>query len=122
MPPSSARDRASVPSAAALSRRSARYRFVFPEPFAPTTTVTGVSERRSERIERYPSTHSSRTAIARTLRWVRLADEKCRRAASNEVKPAWIEAHGRLQCLHQVLYMSMSVDGYIAGPNDEPSN
>ena len=40
IPPSSASVRASCPPADAVSRWSARYRFVFPLPFAPTTTFT----------------------------------------------------------------------------------
>ena len=40
---------------------------------------------------------------------------------SHTVKPALIETTGG-QVSASVLYMSMSLDGYIAGPNDEPGN
>src|SRR5947209_4251416 len=54
--------------------------------------------------------------------WVRLADEKNRYAGSTTaLPPAWIENRGG-QMAPSVLYMSMSLDGYIAGPNDGPDN
>src|SRR5579859_3276471 len=39
----------------------------------------------------------------------------------SKLKPVWIETKGG-QMSTSVLYMSMSLDGYIAGPNDEPGN
>ena len=38
------------------------------------------------------------------------------------LKPVWIETTGGVEVPTSVLYMSMSLDGYIAGPNDEPDN
>jgi dihydrofolate reductase len=38
-----------------------------------------------------------------------------------KVKPAWIEIR-EVEVSRSVLYMSTSLDGYIAGPNDEPGN
>src|SRR5215469_17994663 len=40
---------------------------------------------------------------------------------NNTLKLAWSE-NGGGQMSTSVLYMSMSLDGYIAGPNDEPGN
>jgi dihydrofolate reductase len=38
------------------------------------------------------------------------------------LKPVWIETAWEVEVSVSVLYMSMSLDGYIAGPNDEPGN
>jgi dihydrofolate reductase len=52
---------------------------------------------------------------------VRLADENCRHARSTTSGTS-LSRPQEVEVSASVLYMSMSLDGYIAGPNDEPGN
>jgi hypothetical protein len=64
MPPSLATARESRPFAASTSRPRARWKFVFPQPFGPTTRFSPSSRVQSFRIDRYPSTSAIVTGIA----------------------------------------------------------
>jgi dihydrofolate reductase len=54
--------------------------------------------------------------------WVRLADEGCRHAGSTTRCNQLGSRPQEVEVSASVLYMSMSLDGYIAGPNDDPAN
>jgi hypothetical protein len=51
-PPSPASDATMLPDAASANRRSARYKFDFPEPFGPDTTFSAPNGAMIERTER----------------------------------------------------------------------
>src|ERR1700735_4712370 len=52
----------------------------------------------------------------------RLADEECRHAASTARRSLFRSRPREAGVSASVLYMSMSLDGYVAGPNDKPDN
>jgi len=54
--------------------------------------------------------------------WARLADETAAMPGLQQGEASLDRDPQEVEVSASVLYMSMSLDGYIAGPNDEPGN